>query len=136
MRRKKDKGMLEHFLPALVTIALMAVLWTGSMVSASNIDRSSNIHHVARSYMLRMEADGYLTPENESSLLSELAALGMEDIDLTGTSLSDVGYGNEVRLRIRGDVVLTDMEFKGFASPMMTERRAEVSISKVSVAKN
>lgn len=136
MLRKRDKGMLEHFLPALVTIVLMAVLWTGSMVSASNIDRSSNIHHVARTYMLKMETDGYLTPENESALRAELRALGIREIDLTGTSLTDVGYGNEVRLRIKGNVMLIEIEFKGFAAPMMTEKVTEVSVSKVSVAKN
>ena len=136
MLKRKDKGILDQFLPAIVMIVLMAVLWTGSMVSASNIDRSSDIHHVARTYLLRMESDGYLTEENRTLLLAELEELDMEQIDLTGTSFSDVGYGNQVRLVIRGVVNLKNVEFKGFASPMMTTRQTEVAISKVSVAKN
>ena len=136
MLARKDKGILEHFLPAIVVIVLMAVLWTGSMISASNIDRSSDIHHVARTYLLRMESDGFLTEENKSLLIAELKALDMIDIDLTGTSFADVGYGNQIRLVIKGQVKLKDVVFKGFASPMMTERQAEVAIYKVSVAKN
>ena len=136
MLKRKDKGILDQFLPAIVVIVLLAVLWTGSMISASNIDRSSDIHHVARTYLLRMETDGCLTEENRNLLLVELEALDMENIDLTGTSFTNVGYGNPVRLVIRGEVTLSDIEFKGFASPMMTTRQAEVAINKVSVAKN
>ena len=136
MLKRKDKGILDQFLPAIVVIVLLAVLWTGSMISASNIDRSSDIHQVARTYLLRMEADGYLTEENRNLMISELEALDMENIDLTGTSFTDVGYGNRIRLVIRGVVNLKDIDFKGFATPMMTERQAEVAINKVSVAKN
>lgn len=136
MLKRKDKGILDQFLPAIVVIVLLAVLWTGSMICASNIDISSDIHHVARTYLLRMEADGYLTEENKNMLLAELAALDMTEINLSGTSFVDVGYGNQVRLVIRGVVTLKHVEFQGFATPMMTNRQAEVAINKVSVAKN
>lgn len=136
MLRRKDKGILDQFLPAIVVIVLLAVLWTGSMISASNIDRSSDIQQVARAYLLRMETDGCLTEENRNLLLTELEALDMENIDLTGTSFTNVGYGNQIRLVIRGVVNLKDVDFKGFATPMMTARQAEVAIEKISVAKN
>lgn len=136
MLKRKDKGMLDQFLPAIIVIVLLAVLWTGSMVTASNIDRSNAIHQVARTYLLQMEADGYLTEENRVQLLTDLGDLDMVGIDLTGTTLSDVGYGNQVRLVIKGTVNLKDVKFRGFASPMMTMRQAEVAISKVSIAKN
>ena len=136
MLLRKDKGILDQFLPTIVVIVLLAVLWTGSMISASNIDRSSDIQQVARVYLLRMETDGYLTEENRGLLVAELENLDMEQIDLTGTNFTDVGYGNQIRLVIRGVVNLKDIEFKGFATPMMTSRQAEVSIEKISVAKN
>ena len=104
MLKRKDKGILDQFLPAIVVIVLLAVLWTGSMISASNIDRSSDIHQVARTYLLRMEADGYLTEENRNLMISELEALDMENIDLTGTSFTDVGYGNQIRMVIREEL--------------------------------
>lgn len=136
MLRRKDKGILDQFLPAIVVIVLLAVLWTGSMISASNIDRSSDIQQVARTYLLKMETDGCLTEENKELLVAELERLDMEQIDLTGTNFTNVGYGNQIRLVIRGVVNLKDVDFKGFATPMMTTRQAEVAIEKISVAKN
>ena len=136
MLKRKDKGILDQFLPAIVVIVLLAVLWTGSMISASNIDRSSDIQQVARTFLLRMETDGCLTEENRNLLVSELEALDMEQIDLSGTTFTNVGYGNQIRLVIRGKVNLADMNFRGFATPMMTTRQADVAINKVSVAKN
>ena len=136
MLKRKDKGILDQFLPAIVVIVLLAVLWTGSMITASNIDRSNAIHQVARTYLLQMEAEGYLTEENKAELLNDLAALDMVNIDLTGTSFTDVGYGNQVRLVIKGEVKLKDVQFRGFVSPMMTGRQAEVAINKISIAKN
>lgn len=136
MLKKKDKGMLDQFLPAIVVIVLLAVLWTGSMITASNINRSNDIQQVARTYLLQMETDGYLTEENKGLLLNDLAALDMINIDLTGTSFTDVGYGNQVRLVIRGKVNLKDIKFQSFATPMMTGRQADVAINKVSIAKN
>lgn len=136
MLKKKDKGMLDQFLPAIVVIVLLAVLWTGSMITASNINRSNDIQQVARTYLLQMETDGYLTEENKGLLLNDLAALDMINIDLTGTSFTDVSYGNQVRLVIRGKVNLKDIKFQSFATPMMTGRQADVAINKVSIAKN
>lgn len=136
MLKKKDEGMLDQFLPAIVVIVLLAVLWTGSMITASNINRSNDIQQVARTYLLQMETDGYLTEENKGLLLNDLAALDMINIDLTGTSFTDVGYGNQVRLVIRGKVNLKDIKFQSFATPMMTGRQADVTINKVSIAKN
>ena len=136
MLKKKDKGMLDQFLPAIVVIVLLAVLWTGSMITASNINRSNDIQQVARTYLLQMETDGYLTEENKGLLLNDLTALDMVNIDLTGTSFTDVGYGNQVRLVIRGKVKLKDIKFQSFATPMMTGRQADVAINKVSIAKN
>ena len=136
MLKKKDKGMLDQFLPAIVVIVLLAVLWTGSMITASNINRSNDIQQVARTYLLQMETEGYLTEENKGLLLNDLAALDMINIDLTGTSFTDVGYGNQVRLVIRGKVNLKDIKFQSFATPMMTGRQADVAINKVSIAKN
>lgn len=133
---RKDKGMLDQFLPAIIVIVLLAVLWTGSMVTASNIDRSNAIHQVARTYLLQMETDGYLTEENKVQLLTDLGELDMVGIDLTGTTFTDAGYGNPVRLVIRGKVNLKDVRFRSFASPMMSGRQAEVAINKISTAKN
>ena len=134
--KQKDKGMLEHFLPALVTIVFMGILWFGSMVTASNIDKSSALNQVTRKYILRMETDGYLTQENRTSMVSELQTLGVEGVDLTGTSLTDVGYGNQVILRVTGTLKVRSIAFRGFTKSMLKEETIPWSVSRVSVAKN
>lgn len=134
--KQKDKGMLEHFLPALVTIVFMGILWFGSMVTASNIDKSSALNQVTRKYMLRMEADGYLTEENRTSMVTELQALGVEAVDLTGTNLADVGYGNKVSLQVKGTLTVRSIAFRGFTKSMLKEEKIPWSVSRVSVAKN
>lgn len=134
--KQKDKGMLEHFLPALVTIVFMGILWFGSMVTASNIDKSSALNQITRKYMLRMEADGYLTEENRTSMVTELQALGVEAVNLTGTNLTDVGYGNKVSLQVKGTLTVRSIAFRGFAKSMLKEERIPWSVSRVSIAKN
>ena len=134
--KQKDKGMLEHFLPALVTIVFMGILWFGSMVTASNIDKSSALNQITRKYMLRMEADGYLTQENRMSMVSELQTLGVEGVDLTGTSLTDVGYGNQVILKVRGNLMVRSIAFRGFTKSMLKEEKIPWTVRRVSVAKN
>ena len=134
--KQKDKGMLEHYLPALITIVFMGILWFGSMVTASNIDKSSALNQVARKYILRMEADGYLTEENRTSMVTEFQELGVEAVDLTGTDLTDVGYGNEVCLEVKGNLTVRNIAFRGFSKSMLKEEKIPWSIRKVSVAKN
>ena len=134
--KQKDKGMLEHFLPALVTIVFMGILWFGSMVTASNIDKSSALNQVTRKYMLRMEADGYLTQENKNAMVLELQTLGVEGVDLTGTSLTDVGYGNQVTLNVKGTLTVRSIVFRGFTKSMLKEETIPWTVRRVSVAKN
>ena len=136
MVKQKDKGMMEHFLPAMVTIVFMGILWFGSMVTASNIDKSSALNQVTRKYMLRMEADGYLTQENQTAMVSELQALGVEGVELTGTSLTDAGYGNPVTLQVKGTLTVRSIGFRGFTKSMLKEERIPWSVRRVSVAKN
>ncbi len=136
MLQKKDKGMLDQILPTIMIIVFIAVLWTGSVFCASAIDKSSEIKELARTYLLKMETDGYLTEENKNSLLAELALLEVSEVDLSGTTITDAGYGNLIRLHIKGNVMLTRVRFKGFATPMLVTGKTEVSVNKVSVAKD
>ena len=107
MLKRKDKGMLDQFLPAMIILVLMAVLWTGSMVSAANIDRSSDIQQTARTCLLRMESDGYLTEENRQWLISALKELDMEQIEGYHNNVAQEGYGGDQRLTHPAQVKFT-----------------------------
>lgn len=49
-----------------------------------------------------METEGYLTPEDREALVSELQAEGLYDISLSGTTVSQVSYGDRIYLSITG----------------------------------
>lgn len=62
------------------------------------------VSQVTRRYILRMETKGYLDATDKSGLLAELSALGMREIDLEGSTLVAVGYGETIRLCVKGTV--------------------------------
>lgn len=134
--KKKDAGMLGHFLAAILTVFCILLVWFGFTVFTGNIDRSTEINQVARRYLLRMETDGYLTPENRELLTAELEELGVSGIDLTGTSFTDVGYGREVRLHIRGNATVKVFELEDLFKAKTALKKVPLEINKVSIAKN
>lgn len=101
---KKDKGNVMSIFPAVFTIiavSIMLVFYVGWM---ANVAKKDEVRQIGREYMLAMETEGRLSSSMESSMRSELAAKGLKNIDLTGTTTTDVGYGNEIFLRVKGDL--------------------------------
>ena len=101
---KKDQGNMMSIFPAIFTIiavAIMLVFYVGWM---ANVTRKDEVRQIGREYILAMESEGRLTSSMESSLRSELASKGLRNINLSGTTMTDVGYGNEIFLCVRGDL--------------------------------
>lgn len=99
---KKNRGTVVDVLSAGILILAMTILMTSYLGSMQLISRKSEVRQLARKYILRMETVGCLTDNDRTSLMQELQDLGVEDADLSGTTLSGVGYGNPVFLVIRG----------------------------------
>lgn len=101
--KKKHKGsstlnMIASILVILtVTIIMLAFLYTCQVVSYKE-----NIKQIARGYLLEMETIGYLTPESRTALLQELIDNDLTNIDLSGTTMTAVGYGNDIVLSVQG----------------------------------
>ena len=101
---KKDQGNMMSIFPAIFTIiavAIMLVFYVGWM---ANVTKKDEVRQIGREYILAMESEGRLTSSMESSLRSELASKGLRNINLSGTTMTDVGYGNEIFLCVRGDL--------------------------------
>ena len=60
------------------------------------------VRQVAREYLLIMETEGYLKLEDQEGLISELEGYGLYNISLSGTTTSEVSYGDRIYLSIRG----------------------------------
>lgn len=66
------------------------------------IQQKTYVGQLARNYILRMETVGGLEQEDRIMLEQELADMGITEIDLTGTTFGETGYGERIALNIKG----------------------------------
>ena len=101
----------SNYFSTIVCVFLFFGIFVGIYLVLGQISRQDDVERIYRSYLLRMEREGCLTATDKTELVNELTALGVSNIDLTGTSVSPVGYGNEVRLRITGDLTVDRIRY-------------------------
>lgn len=133
---KKDKGNLINLFPPILTImalAVMLIFFTGWM---ANISARDNVYQLSRRYILRMETEGCLDSTLESSLRTDLANAGMSNISLTGTTTSEVDYGNVIVLKISGDLDINSYSTTGFLKLVRNNATLPLNIELASTAKN
>lgn len=99
---KQQRGNVGSLLTAGFCILAMTVVMLSYMESVSLIQQKTEVSQLARKYILRMETVGYLTMEDSTLLCQELAAAGVTEINLSGTTQSEVSYGLPVTLQISG----------------------------------
>lgn len=92
--------MLSIYLACFATGAL-AILF---MVWMQNLHQREMLDQVARKNILYMETCGYCNAESMRGMQEELTAAGFENLDFSGTTTENVGYGQEICLNIRGTV--------------------------------
>lgn len=94
------------------------------------------VSQVSRKYILKMETEGYLTPHNQNELLLELKELGLKDVELTGTTLLPVAYGDTIILRIKGNIQKNMLKQEEVWNGATDVRLLEVEEKRMSTAKN
>lgn len=99
---RKRKGSLLDFLPGLVVILAFTVVLAAFLYFLKIVNYKEDVRQIARGYLLEMETIGYLMPASRTMLLQELEDRELENIDLTGTTQTDAGYGNDIVLSVRG----------------------------------
>lgn len=140
--RKKKSAVLDDFLPTLIFLLLMAITIFLFIGYNKAINQKTTLNSIAREYILKMETTGYMTPEFKQDLYKDLKDAGFvgtssggsfSDGNFTGTTVSDVGYGNEIQLTIKvytknrllkasdndGKVDIMKPNFKDDYSPIM-----------------
>ncbi len=100
--KKKDGSIVENILVAMVGITLVAAFLVIIFGAFSSISDKWGMRQVAREYLLIMETEGYLKLEDQEGLISELEGYGLYNISLSGTTTSEVSYGDRIYLSIRG----------------------------------
>lgn len=133
---KKDQGSIGHFLPMVVTAVFFCCLIMVCIFFSEAMLRINQIDLAARRYLLKMETKGYLDEAMERALSEELAALGVGNLDFSGSTRADAGYGREICLILKGEVRLWRVEVSGFTQFIFSRFTVPLSIRKISVAKH
>lgn len=109
----------------IIIIAIVVAVILTNLFINSNIRTNfkNDVDIIMRRYLLVMESEGYLSDEKQKELVNQLEALGIYNIDLTGTTVTQVEYGNYVTLSFTGNV---DMQSYNLISLFSMEKEIEV----------
>ncbi len=99
---RKSGGSVGDVMPMGIFVICIAIVFTAFADCVRIVNVKSGVSQISRRYILRMETVGYLDAADRDGLLEELRTTGLYDISLGQTDTSEVGYGNPVRLEIRG----------------------------------
>lgn len=101
---KKRRGNILDALSALIAIVACAILVTAFLSILRVITYKEEVRQLARSFLLKMETVGYLTDADRAELVRQLTQKQLTDIDLTGTTTADAGYGQDIVLSVKAAV--------------------------------
>lgn len=133
MRKKSGASLVDFTSVLLCVLAMLVIISVFFHISELLIVRM-DISQTSRKYMLRMETQGYLTEAGRRGLEQELTTLGLIDIDLSGTTLSPVAYGDVIVLHVKGR--LHGRDINGGWPMGWVEREYDVEEKRMSTAKN
>lgn len=133
-RFKKDGTVVENMMVALVGMVMLTAFLTIIFGAFSSISDKWQMRQCAREYMLLMETEGYLKPEDEEALIDQLESYGLTNVSLSGTTRSQVEYGEKIYLRIEGMYDENILAFAGGISKVAS-RPVSLVIEKQSTAK-
>lgn len=124
------ENMIVMLLNMIVVCAFLVIIF-GAFAGISD---KWGMRQVAREYTLIMETEGYLKPEDQANLINELESYGLYNISLSGTTTSEVEYGDRIYLKISGTY---DDNILAFASGIsnVTEHPSQISINRQTTAK-
>ena len=133
MRRKK--GEIDQYVIIVLGILSFFIITIASLNYVGSTDKYITANQIARKYILKIESNGYLTPENTIKLKSELTNQGFSNIDLTGTTMAEVKNVDDVFLFISYDQPIRNIAIENYSIKFVNEAQ-RVKISRSSTAKN
>ncbi|MBQ2099869.1 MAG: hypothetical protein II477_02215 [Lachnospiraceae bacterium] len=102
--KSRQEGSIGDLLSVLLCILGMTTVMIAFLSCVKLVNQKTMVGQLARTYVLRMETVGYLTPEDEAALRNDLAELEILEVSLEGTTRTPVGYGAQITLRISGKI--------------------------------
>lgn len=132
---KKKAGSVDTVAMSLMAILVMSVVFVLFISSAVPIKKSTDAEAIARKYMLKMEQNGYLTPDNEAAMIGDFNNIGINNIDISGTTLNEVNYGEDVYLHISYKYPVKSIATNNGLIPSFQNVDKTITINKSSTSK-
>ncbi len=101
---KKEEGNIGDFIAVFMVLLAMTMVMLSYMDAMGVVQDKMKVSQLARQSILEMETVGYLTHSSEEILKENLTLLGVTDIDLQGTTMEQVGYGELIAIQIQGKI--------------------------------
>ena len=132
---KKRKGaIMENMLVMLLELIVVCAFMVIIFGAFSGISDKWGMRQAAREYLLIMETEGYLNSTDQANLKTELEGYGLYNISFSGTTTSEVNYGDRVYLCISGTYDDNILAFAGGISKY-TIHPSSITINRQSTAK-
>lgn len=118
----------------ILLIPVFAIVITFINIGGDTI-KATKFDGIANEYIMRMESKGYLYSMDEIDLKQELEKAGLTNIDLSGTTKNNIGFGQSIKLNIKGiyNMKVLDMNGEDKGSKI---KSTPINIVRSSVSKN
>ncbi len=134
LKKKKEASIMENMIVALLNMILLCAFLVIIFGAFAGVSDKWGMRQVAREYTLIMETEGYLKPADQANLIRELEGYGLYNISLSGTTMSEVNYGDRIYLSISGTYDDNVLSFAGGISKVASHP-SEITIKRVTTAK-
>ena len=98
----KNPGNIMDLVTIGITILAMTIVVMVYLQCTELMMKKLEVSQISRKYILKMETEGFLSQENKNSMLLELDQIGLQNVDVTGTTQHPVMYGETIILHIKG----------------------------------
>ena len=134
IKKKKPATMVENMIVMMMNIVVLCALLVIMFGAFSGISDRWGQRQAVREALLIMETEGYLKPADKATLISELESYGLYNISLSGTTMSEVNYGDRIYLKVRGTYDDNILAFAGGLSKVASHSTT-ITINRQSTAK-
>lgn len=133
--KKKSEGGIEVVIATLIAVLALGFIMIYFISNMVPIINKYKAETVVRKYMLKEEQEGYLTAANTSAMESELKNIGISSMDISGTTLSPVDYGNDVSIDVSYKDNIKSLTITNGIIPTLSNEQKTVTIQKSSTSK-
>lgn len=126
--------MIENMLVMMINMVVMCAFLVIIFGVFSGISDKWGMRQTTREYMLIMETEGYLPASDQTALIAELESYGLYNISLSGTTMREVNYGDQIYLKISGTYNKNVLAFVGGISKV-SNHPVTITINRQTTAK-